>query len=62
MLDLDAQKYVVVEVTNLFPEEMSAKRRVFWIHWYRCAIGLKPSPNHTKLEMLFAEEFLLGNP
>ena len=47
MLYLDAQKYVGVDVTNLFLEDMSDNQRVFWIHWYRCVLGLKPSPNHT---------------
>ena len=47
ILDLDARKYVGVDVTNLFQEDMSKNQRVFWIHWYRCAMELKPSPNHT---------------
>ena len=32
ILDLDAQKYVGVNVINLFPEKMSANQRVFWLH------------------------------
>ena len=46
MLDFDAEKYVSVVVTNLFPEEMSENQRVFWIHWYRCTMGMKTSPNN----------------
>ena len=38
------------------------KSEGFWIHWYSCAIGLKPSPNHTTQAILSEEEFLLGNP
>ena len=62
MLDFDARKYVDVDVNNQFSEDMSANQRFLWIHWYRCAMGLKPPPNHTTREILFAEEFLLVNP
>ena len=61
MLDLDARKYVGVDVTNMFPEETSANQKFFWVHWYRCAMGSKPSPNHTTRAILFSEDFLLGN-
>ena len=47
MLDLDAQKYVDVDVANLFPEDIYENQRVLWIRWYSCAAGLKTSPNHT---------------
>ena len=47
MLDSDAQKYVRVDMTNLFPEEISENQMVFYLHCYRYAMGLKPSPNHT---------------
>ena len=60
MLDLDAQKYVGVDVTTLFPEEMSANQRVLLIHCYRCAMGLKPSPKHTTQEVMFSELFFVG--
>ena len=61
MLDLDAQKYEGGDLTNLVPEEMSDNQRVFCIHWYMCAMVLKPSPNHTTQAIFFAEDFLLGN-
>ena len=32
MLDLDAQKYVDVDVANLFPEDMSYNQRNLFIH------------------------------
>ena len=62
MLDLDANKYVVVDGTNMLPGEMYADQRDLWLHWYRCEIGLKHSPNHTTQAILLAEKFLLGNP
>ena len=62
MLDLDDQKYVGVDVTNMFLEEMYENYRVSWIHWYMCAMVLKPLLNHTTQAILFTEEFLLGNP
>ena len=33
MLDLYAQKYVGVDVTNLLPEYMSDNQRDFCLHW-----------------------------
>ena len=56
MLDLDARKYVGVDVTNLLPKDMYENKRVFRIHWYRCEMGLKPSPNHTTQAILFVED------
>ena len=62
MLDLDAKQYVGVDVTNLFLEEISENQGVIWLHWYRCAMVLKTSPNHTTQEIMFVEYFLFGNP
>ena len=59
---MDAQQYVGVDVTNMFPEDMSENQRVLWIHQYRCVMGLKTSPNHTTRAIMFVEEFLLVNP
>ena len=57
MLDLDAQKYMGVDLNNLFPEDMYENQKVLWIHWYIYAMGLKTSPNHTTQAILFVEYF-----
>ena len=48
-------------MTNLLPVNIPANKKLFWIHWYRCAMGLKASPNHTTQAIFLSEEFLLGN-
>ena len=58
MLDLDAQTYVVVDVTNMPPEEMYENKRVLLIYWYRRAIELKPPTNHTTQAILFEKIFV----
>ena len=62
ILDLEARKYVGVDVTNLYPEDMFENQRVLCTHWYRCTMRVKHLPNHNTPEILFSEGFLLGNP
>ena len=62
MLHEEAQQYVGIDVTLLFPEEMTSEQKTLWLVWVRCAMGLKVSPNQAIRAILFAEEFFKGIP
>lgn len=62
MLHDEAQKYVGIDITPLFKEELKENKKILWESWCRCAMGLKSSPYQAVRAMLFADEFLKGSP
>ena len=62
MLDEEARELVGVDITHFFRDEMTEDQIAKWERWLRCAMGLKVSPNHAIRAVLFAEEFMKGNP
>ncbi len=53
-----------VDLTSFFPEEMVLKgfAQVLWEHWSRCGMGFKPSPYYAIQGILFADEYIRGDP
>ncbi len=53
-----------IDLTTLFPEELLEKGvlRVLWEQWGRCGMGFKPSPYCVIQGMMFADEFIRGDP
>ena len=62
MLDEKARELVGVDVSLFFGDGSEEEKRIKWERWLRCAMGLKNSPNHAIRAILFAEEFIKGNP
>ena len=63
ILDEDASKYVGIDLSPIFDEELQKSgKRVLWERYVRCAMGLAVSPNHTIRATLIAEEYLTGLP
>ena len=64
MLAEDARELVGIDVSLYFNEDRKKGEfnRVKWERWVRCAMGLKISPNHAIRAVIFAKEFLKGDP
>lgn len=72
----EASKYVGVDLTNVFSEELSSakskkvvdrhnevvEKKSLWERYTRCAMGLKILPNHAIRATLRAEEFMTSFP
>jgi hypothetical protein len=61
MLAEDARELVGIDLTPFTFDDLSDDLKVKWERWWRCAMGLKVSPNHAIRAILFAEEFLKGD-
>ena len=61
MLAEDARELVGVDLTPFSFDDLSDELKTKWERWWRCAMGLKVSPNHAIRAILFAEEFLKGD-
>ena len=61
MLAEDARELVGVDLTPFTFDDLSDDLKIKWERWWRCAMGLKVSPNHAIRAILFAEEFLKGD-
>ena len=62
MLDESVREYIGIDLSNLFDDEIGIGRFTLWERWNRCAMGLKCLPYHAIRAMMFAIEFLKGNP
>jgi hypothetical protein len=60
MLHSSVQKYCGVDLTRLFPEEISLGQ-VLWDHWGRCGMGFVFSPYQSVQGILWAEEVIIGD-
>ena len=58
MLDSDASKYVGIDLSNIYPEDIVEGNHTLWEKYTCCVMGLKCSPNHAPQATLIAEEFL----
>jgi hypothetical protein len=59
----DLQRYCGVDLTTLFPEEVTASGRArLWETWTRPPMGLKPSPYQAVQGALVAKRLALGDP
>jgi hypothetical protein len=61
MLAEDARELVGIDLSPFSFDDLSDELKVKWERWWRCAMGLKVSPNHAIRAILFAEEFLKGD-
>jgi hypothetical protein len=61
MLHKAARPFVGIDVSNIFPDQISPHANCLWLQWCRCAMGLKSSPYQAIRAVLFAEEFLKGH-
>ena len=61
-LDSYASQFVGIDLSKLFPEELTEDKFTLWERYIRCAMGLKNSPNHAYRATLIAEEFLTSFP
>ena len=57
----ELRKYCGIDLTGLFPEELSSGLRHLWEAWTRCAMGLRPSPYQAVQSGLQLKSLALGN-
>ena len=51
-----------VDLSKLFMDEMTPTQRVLWERWYRCPMGIKPSPYQAVGAAMNFKRVLLGEP
>jgi hypothetical protein len=60
--------YAGVNLTPYFPVLLelqapgSCSKHTVWVHWTRCGMGFQTLPYNTGLAMLYAEEYIRGDP
>ena len=61
MLDLNIRPYAGVDLTKIFPEELTEVLQELIEHWERMLMGFRPSPYFTTRALKRVETFLKGD-